>query len=59
MLRYLQGKKDHMLTYKRSGHLEVIRYSYSNFVRYVDTRESTFDYLFLLAEGAISWKSAK
>ena len=25
----------------------------------MDTRKSTFGYLFLLADGAISWKSAK
>ncbi|TYK08641.1 copia-like pol polyprotein [Cucumis melo var. makuwa] len=48
-----------MLTYKRSDHLEVIEYSDSDFAGCVDTRKSTFGYLFLLAEGAISWKSAK
>lgn len=48
-----------MLTYKRSDHLEVIGYSYSDFSRCVDTRKFTFGYLFLLAGGAISWKSAK
>ncbi|KAA0047099.1 Retrovirus-related Pol polyprotein from transposon TNT 1-94 [Cucumis melo var. makuwa] len=35
------------------------RYQNSDFVGCVDTRKSTFGYLFLLAEGAISWKSAK
>ncbi|KAA0060866.1 Retrovirus-related Pol polyprotein from transposon TNT 1-94 [Cucumis melo var. makuwa] len=59
VLRYLQGTKDYLLTYKRSGHLEMIGYSDSDFVGCVDTRKSTFGYLFLLAEGAISWKSAK
>ena len=59
VLRYLQGTKDHMLTYKRSGHLEVIGYTYSDFAGCVDTRKSTFGYVYLLAGGAISWKSAK
>ena len=59
ILRYLQGTKNHMLTYKRSDHLKVIGYSDSDFAGCVDTRKSTFGYLFLLAEGAISWKSAK
>ncbi|KAA0051161.1 Retrovirus-related Pol polyprotein from transposon TNT 1-94 [Cucumis melo var. makuwa] len=59
VLRYLEGTKDYMLTYKRSDHLEVIGYSDSDFAGCVDTRKSTFGYLFLLAEGAISWKSAK
>ena len=48
-----------MLTYKRSDHLEVIGYLDSDFAGCVDIRKSTFGYLFLLAEGAISWKSAK
>ena len=59
ILRYLQGTKNHMLTYKSSDHLKVIGYSDSDFAGCVDTRKSTFGYLFLLAEGAISWKSAK
>ena len=59
MLRYLQGTKDHMLTYRRSDHLDVIGYSDSDYAGCVDTRKSTFEYLFLLAGGAISWKSVK
>ena len=55
----LLAAKDHMLTYRRSDHLEVIGYSDSDFAGCVDTRKSTFSYLFLLAGGAISWKSAK
>ena len=48
-----------MLIYKRSSHLEVIGYSDSDYVGCVDTRKSTFGYLFILARRAISWKSAK
>ncbi|CAL1353246.1 unnamed protein product [Linum trigynum] len=59
VLRYLQGTKDHMLTFRRSDHLEVIGYSDSDYAGCVDTRKSTFGYLFLLAGGEISWKSAK
>ena len=59
VLRYLQGTKDYILTYKRSDHLEVIEYLDSNFTRCVDTRKSTFGYLFILAKGPILWKSAK
>jgi len=47
VLRYLKGTKDHMLTYRRSDHLEVIGYSDSDFVGCVDTRESTLGYVFL------------
>jgi len=59
VLRYLQGTKYHMLTYRRFDHLEVIGYSDSNFTGCVDTRKSTLGFVFLLAEGVVSWKSAK
>ena len=48
-----------MLTFKRSDNLEVIGYSDSDFAGCVDSRKSTFGYLFMLAGGAISWKSSK
>ena len=59
VLRYLQGIKEYMLTYRRSDHLEVIGYSDSDYAGCVDTRKSTCGYLYLLAGGAISWKSVK
>ena len=59
VLRYLQGTKDYMLTFKRYDQLEVIGYTDSYFSSCLDSRKSTFGYLFMLAEGAISWKSAK
>ncbi|XP_028206414.1 ethylene-responsive transcription factor ERF043-like [Glycine soja] len=54
-----KGTKNHMLTYRRSDHLEVIGYSDSDFARCVDTRKLTIGFVFLLAKGAVSWKSAK
>jgi hypothetical protein len=59
VMRYLQGTKDFMFTFKRSNSLEVIGYSDSNFAGCIDSRKFTFGYLFMLAGGAISWKSAK
>ncbi|KAJ8768820.1 hypothetical protein K2173_023724 [Erythroxylum novogranatense] len=59
VLRYLQGTKDYMLTYRKSTHLEVIAYSDSDYAGCIDSRKSTFDYMFLLAGGAVSWKSEK
>jgi len=59
VLRYIKETKDHMLTYRRSDHLKVIGYSDSDFAGCVDTRKSTLGFVFLLARGAISWKSAK
>ena len=57
VLRYLQGTKGHMLTYRRSSNLEVFGYTGSYFAGCVDTRKFTCGYLYLLAGGAISWKS--
>ena len=59
VLRYLQGTKDRMLTYRRISNLEIVGYSDSDYAGCKDTRKSTFGYLFLLADGAISWKSGK
>ena len=59
VFRYLQNTKDYMLTYRRSDKLEIIGFSDSDFAGCQDSRKSTSGYVFLLAGGAISWKSAK
>ena len=56
---YLQGIKDYMLTYRRTNNLEIMNYSNSDYVGCKDTRMSTFDYVFMLFDGPISWKSHK
>ena len=48
-----------MLTFRMSNNLEVIGYLDSDFAGCVDSRNSTFGYLFILAGGAISWKTGK
>ena len=59
VMRYLQRTKDFMLTYRKSDQLEIIGYSDSDFAGCQDSRKSTSGYVFLLAGGAISWRSAK
>ncbi|XP_074342901.1 secreted RxLR effector protein 161-like [Apium graveolens] len=59
IMRYLQGTKDYMLVYRKSKKLEIIGYSDSDLAGCMDTRKSTSGYVFMLAGGAISWKSAK
>ncbi|XP_074358157.1 secreted RxLR effector protein 161-like [Apium graveolens] len=59
VMRYLQGIKDYMLVYRRSENLEVIWYSDADLGGCIDMRKSTSSYVFMLAGGAISWKSAK
>ena len=57
VLRYLQGTKGLMLTYRRSDDLQIVGYSDSDYAG--DDRKSTSGYIFTLAQGAISWKSSK
>ncbi len=58
-MRYLQGTKDYMLMYRRTDNLEVIGYSDSDFAGCVDSRKSTSGYIFMMAGGVVSWRSAK
>ena len=59
VMRYLQRTKDSALVYRKSDQLDIIGYSNSNFTRCQDSRRSTSGYVYLLAGGAISWKSVK
>ncbi|RVW27457.1 Retrovirus-related Pol polyprotein from transposon TNT 1-94 [Vitis vinifera] len=59
VMRYLQGTKDYKLMYRRTSNLEVVGYSDSDFAGCVDSRKSTSGYIFILADGAISWRSVK
>ncbi|RVX05968.1 Retrovirus-related Pol polyprotein from transposon TNT 1-94 [Vitis vinifera] len=59
VMRYLQRTKEYMLTYRRLDQLELIGYSDSDFAGCQDNRRSTSGYIYLLAGGAISWRSAK
>ncbi|RVW98911.1 Retrovirus-related Pol polyprotein from transposon TNT 1-94 [Vitis vinifera] len=59
VMRYLQRTKDYMLTYHRSNHLEIVGYSDSDFAGCLDSRRSTSGYIFMLAGGAVLWKSVK
>jgi hypothetical protein len=53
-LRYLQGTKHYMLTYKKTDNLEVISYSYVDFARCVDSQKSTSGYVFTFTNRVIS-----
>ena len=59
VLRYLKGTKDHMLTFKKFDQLQVIGYFDFDFTDCPDDRKSTSDFIFMMAGGAISWKSVK
>ena len=59
VMRYLQRTKYFMLTYRRSDHLKIMGYSDFDFVGCLDSRRSTFGYIFMLVGGVVSWKSVK
>ena len=59
ILRYLQGTKDLMLTYRRTDTFEVVGFSDSDYVGCVDDKKSTSGYIFIMDEEAFSWKSVK
>lgn len=48
-----------MLMYRQTDNLDVIGYSDSDFAGCVDSRKSTSGYIFMMADGAISWRSTK
>ena len=53
-LRYVQGTKGLMLTYRRSDSLYIEGYSNLDFVGDVEDRKSPSSYVFILARGGIS-----
>jgi hypothetical protein len=53
-LRYMQGTKSLMLTYRKSNFLRIEGYSDSDFMGDADDRKSTSGYVFTFAGGAIS-----
>ncbi|KAB2604291.1 retrotransposon protein [Pyrus ussuriensis x Pyrus communis] len=59
VLRYLKRTRDFMLTYSYVDKLELVGFTDSDLAGCVDDRKSTNGYIFLLANGAVSWKSAK
>ena len=48
-----------MLTYWHINTLEVVGFSDSDYAGYVDYKKSTSCYIFMMVEGAVSWKSVK
>ncbi|CAL9012844.1 unnamed protein product [Prunus brigantina] len=59
VLRYLKKTKSLMLIYGHVDNLELTCYSDSDLAGCVDDRKSTSGYIFLLAGGAVSWRSKK
>ena len=48
-----------MLTYWHTNTLEMVGFSDSDYVGCVGDKKSTFGYIFMMVEEAVSWKSVK
>ena len=59
VLKYLQGTKDFMLTYRHTDTLKVVSFSDSDYADCVDDKQSTYGYIFMMAEEVVSWKNVK
>jgi len=59
VLRYLAGTRTHGILYDGARGIEVEGYSDSDYAGCLESRKSTSGYIFLIAGGAVSWKSKK
>ena len=59
VLRYLQGTKDLMLTYRSTNILDVVGFCDADFPCCIDDKKSTTGYIFMMARRVVSWKSVK
>ena len=48
-----------MLMYRQTNNLDLVGYSDADFAGCVDSRKSTSGYIFIMAGGAVSWRSVK
>ncbi len=59
VLRYLQSTKDYGILYDGSKSSDAVGYSEADWAGCLKTRKSTSGKVFLIAVGAVSWKSKK
>jgi hypothetical protein len=59
ILRYLKKTADYSLQYRRTGSIQLQGFCDADWAGDRETRRSTSGYVFLLAGGAVSWRSMK
>ena len=58
VLRYLQKTKSYQLVYRQVKNLELVGYTDSDFAgNYPKSKKCTAGYVFMLAGGAVAWKT--
>jgi len=55
VLRYVKGTVNFGLFYKKGGTKELVGYTDSDYAGDQNDRKSTFGYVFVLNDGAVSW----
>ncbi len=59
VLRYLAGTRTHAIMYDGARGIKVEGYSDADYAGCIESRKSTSGFIFLIAGGAVSWKSKK
>ena len=59
VLRYLKGTTELGIFYKRGREENLVAYSDSNYVGYIEDRKSTLGNVFLLSSSVVAWSSKK
>jgi hypothetical protein len=57
VFRYLRQTTDHKIRYQGAGHSGLIEYSDADWGENWDNRRSTTGFVFLIADGAVTWTS--
>lgn len=58
-LRYLKGTVNYGIFYRKAGNEKLIVYTDNDYVGDMEDKKSTFGFVFMLSEGAVSWSSIK
>ena len=59
ILNFVQGTRTHGIFYKAKSDIDLIGFTHSDWAGDSTNRKSTSGYVFILAEGPISWSSKK
>ncbi|KAF2888384.1 hypothetical protein ILUMI_17789 [Ignelater luminosus] len=59
ILWYLQQTLQYKITYSKTGQIEATEYTDADYAGCADTRKSTSGYIFIMANGPVTWKSQK
>lgn len=59
ILRYLKGTAGYGILYQKTGNIELVGYTDSDYAGCLEDRRSTSGYAFILSDAAVAWSSRK